>query len=225
MLIEAIAYEAIDKQQGFGDTVDSDILNGIAYFQDQLKGIYFPPEYDGPVYRSNIIVDKVKPKFVELKTQINLKPVMEGVYPVLSVTLVTGKVLENGDIQWMVPITNGPIDDDEIFAAEEFISAKIDELKDKDNPDTKMLDELMYLQGFYEPHFRFSGLVREALHQLNQPLLVLDIDKSGNYEIKLTKIEYNTCHDCGITDETVKLDGDYYKCEDCIHFLRLLVWW
>lgn len=32
------------------------------------------------------------------------------------------------------------------------------------------------------------------------------------------KLECNTCDDCGITDETVKLDGDYYKCEDCIHF-------
>lgn len=186
MIIEAKVYETSDKSQPFGGVIESGIKEAIAYFQDQLKGIYFRSEpKDTPVYRSDVKFEKIKPKLVELTTYIKRKPIMEGVCPLLSVTLVTGKVLDNGDIQWMIPITNGPINDDEIFAAEEFISAKIDELKD--NPDTKMLDELMYLQGFYEPHFHFSGLVREDLHKLNQPLLVLDIDKSGNYEIKLTK--------------------------------------
>lgn len=185
MFIEAIAYEAIDKQQGFGGTVDSDILNGIAYFQDQFKSLYFQADpVDEPIYRSNIVHHKIKPKFIELRTYIKHKPVMNEVNPLSLEVLVTGKVLENGDIHWMIPITNGPIDDKAIFAAEAIISKKIDELES--SPATKMLDELMYLRGFYEPHFRFSGFVREDLQKLNQPLLVLDIDESGNYEINLT---------------------------------------
>lgn len=186
MIIKAKAYQTIEKSQGFGETIESGIKEAIAYFQDQLKGIYFrlAPK-DTPVYRSDVKFERIKPKLVELTTYIKRKPIIEGVCPLLSVTLVTGKVLDNGDIQWMIPITNGPVDDDEIFATEEILAAKIDELES--DPLTSTSDDLMFLSGFYDAHFRFSGLVRQALNNLNQPLLVLDIDKSGKYEIKLTQ--------------------------------------
>lgn len=82
----------------------------------------------------------------------------------------------------MLPITDGPNNNDpRIEEAENALYEKVLELEQ--NPFTRMSDEFLYLRGF-EPHFRFSGVVRKVLNKLNQPLLVCDIDKSGNYTIK-----------------------------------------
>lgn len=164
MFLKIVVQESRIKSKTIGAKVKADIESGITYAQHQVKSML-----------SYLIDNKViQPKLIKLVAFIEGPKVVPGVSSLIEATIVSGKVLATGDIQWMIP----PVTKE----AEDALFRSLQKLEQ--DPELKNTDDALYLQGF-DVFYKFSDRVAEVLNNLKQPVLYLDINKMGSGTIKL----------------------------------------